>query len=187
MALIKDRFWICLIFLSTAACSVISQQVRDESEPPISYRTLLEEADRYTGKNVILGGYILETKNQLGETTIEVLQTPLEFRDEPKAKERSEGRFIVLHKGFLDPEVYSKDRKITVAGTVLGTTIQKVGDHPFPCLQIESREIYIWPQYDRDYRARYYDYWYYPYPYFDPWYYPYPYYWYHHPRYYRKR
>jgi outer membrane lipoprotein len=64
---------------------------------------------------VILGGYILETKNLTDETIVEVLQAPLTFQVEPKSKDLSEGRFIVSHKGFLDPEVYNKDRKLTVA------------------------------------------------------------------------
>ena len=51
------------ILLSAASCSVISSQVRKEAEPPVLFKTLVEETVSYIGKTVIVGGYILETKN----------------------------------------------------------------------------------------------------------------------------
>ena len=44
------------------SCSVMSHQVRSEADPPIPFRTLIRDADKYIGHTVILGGYILETK-----------------------------------------------------------------------------------------------------------------------------
>ena len=153
------------ILLSTASCSVISSRVRKEAEAPAAFKTLMEETDSYIGKTVIVGGHILETKNLADETSILVLQAPLGFRGEPKSRDDSEGRFIVLHQDKLDPEVYKKGRKITVAGTVVGLTTAKVEDCPNQCLNIESREMHLWPEY-----------YYYPrgyYPYGDPYpYYP---------------
>lgn len=187
MAQLKGWIIVIPLLVFATACSVISQQVRTESEPPVPFRTLVEEADRYAGKTVILGGHILETANLSGETIIKILQTPLEFRDRPKGKDHSEGRFVVSHKGFLDPEVYSKGRKITVAGTVAGKTVEKIGDYPSTFLKIVSREVYLWVEVRHDYPYQYYDYWYYPYPYDPFWYYPYPYYRHHYPRHHRKK
>jgi outer membrane lipoprotein len=163
-----------LILLFTASCSVISKQIREESIPPIPFRTLVSNADRYIGKTVILGGFILETKNLAEETIITVLQVPLKLRDEPKSKDFSEGRFVISFKGFLDPEVYKKDRKITVAGKVVGLKDLKIYECPRLCLFIEGLEIYLWPKYEYRYYYPYYYDWYYP---FYPWY-PYDYRWY---------
>jgi outer membrane lipoprotein len=147
----------------------MSRQVRKESQPPVPLTILVKEADRYKGKTVILGGEILETENSKEITTITVLHIPLAFRHEPKAKDRSEGRFLVSHQGFLDPEVYAKGRRITVAGQVVGTVVKKVDHSPITCLHIQSREIYLWPEYSRavyPWYAYEYDWYYYPYPYF---------------------
>jgi len=181
--------WLLLIafLMGAPACSVISQQVRTESEPAVPFTTLVNEAEKHAGKTVILGGYILETANLPGETIIKVLQTPLEFRDRPKGKDHSKGRFVVLHKGFLDPEVYGKDRKITVAGAVAGKTVQKIGEYSGTFLKIVSREIHLWDEVRYDYPYPYHDAWYYPYPYDPFWYYPYPYHGYHYPRHHRKK
>ena len=154
------------ITLFLGSCSVISQQIRTESIPPIQFKTLLLEKDKYMGNTVILGGYILETKNLADKSLIKVLQVPLGSGEKPQSKDLSEGRFIISQKGFLDPEIYNKDRKITVAGTITGAVVEKIDDYSQPYLKIKSREIYLWPK-EADY---------YPAPYYDPWLYPYPYY-----------
>jgi outer membrane lipoprotein len=136
--------------LAAASCTVISQQVRSEAESPaVPFRDLIEAANTYYGRTVILGGYILETRNLESETVLKILQVPLQFGEEPATKDRSQGRFIVYYKGFLDPEVYKKDRVITVAGIVIGTVVEKIGDNRIQYLEIENREIYLWPDYKR--------------------------------------
>jgi len=176
MRILRTTLLAILITVFTGSCSVISQQIRTESIPSVNFKILLQEPDKHLGDTVILGGYILETKNLTDQSIIRVLQAPLGFGEEPESRDYSEGRFIISQKGFLDPEIYTKDRKITVAGTVVGSMVEKVDDFSQPYLKIESREIYLWPEDQR----------YYPTPYYEPWFYPYPYYWHrynHHPYY----
>ncbi len=151
-----------ILFASMAmvSCSVMSHQVRSEADPPIPFRTLIRDADKYIGHTVILGGYILETKNLESETILKVLQTPLRFGHDPDSKKRSQGRFMVYHRGFLDPEVYGKDQVITVAGSIIGTAVEKIGDEQIQFLKLENREIYLWSDYTN--KPLYY---YYPRPY----------------------
>jgi outer membrane lipoprotein len=115
------------------------------------FRTLVQNAGEYTGQTVILGGTIIGTENRAEETLITVLQAPLAPMDYPADKDKSEGRFIVRHKGFLDPEVYRKDRLITVAGTISGFRTEQIGSCPYECLTIDSKEIYLWPEENRNY------------------------------------
>jgi outer membrane lipoprotein len=143
------------------SCTVISPQVRSEAEPTVPFRTLIAHTDQFRGRTVILGGYILETRNLESETIIKVLQVPLAIGEEPGLKDSSEGRFLVYHQGFLDPEIYSKDRVITVAGDVMGTGFEEISDAPILYLKLKNRETYLWPEYET-----------YPYPY-PPWNYPY--------------
>jgi len=138
---------IILASMVTVSCSVISHQVRSEADPPVPFQTLIRDADKFLGHTVILGGYILETKNLESETILKVLQTPLRFGEDPDLKKRSQGRFMVHHKGFLDPEVYSKNQVITVAGKVIGTAVEKIGAEQLSYLIIEDREIYLWSNY----------------------------------------
>ena len=178
----KYIFSIILISLVTGilSCSVIPKKIRSESEPRVPFDILVKNVDTYLEKTVILGGFILQVENLPDETNITVLQAPLALGDEPKSKDHSEGRFIISHKGFLDPEVYSKDRKITVAGSVKGLAVEKAEKISYLYLKIISRNIYLWPEYPKYYRPPYDYYWYPPYPY-HRWRHPYhfqnPYYW----------
>ncbi len=166
MNVLKTSWLVFLIPLFVTSCSVISQQVRTESMPPVDFKILLQETDKYLGNTVILGGYILETRNLADRSSIKVLQVPLGLGENPKSRDDSKGRIIISHKGFLDPEIYSKDRKVTVAGTIVGTIVEKVDQFAQPYLKIESREIYLWPKEEEYIRPYYYDPWYYPYPYY---------------------
>jgi len=176
MFFLKTILSVTVLLMFTISCSVISQQLRDESLPPTPFKELLQNIDAYIGKTVILGGHVLETENKTDETIIRVLQAPLSFGDEPDSKDKTEGRFIVLYKGFLDPEVYSKNRRITVAGTIIGLQTEKIGSCPYACLTIKSREIHLWPEYENRDHFLFDDPFYYsPYYYYHP-YRRYPYY-----------
>lgn len=176
MGVLKTVGLFILTTLFFVSCSVISKSVTEQSISPVHFKTLLLEADKHIGDTVILGGYILETKNSAQESTILILQSPLGFGQEPKIKDQTEGRFIVVHNGFLEPEVYRKDRKLTVAGVVTGSVTMEIGGFPRPHLKIRSREVFLWPEKQYPYHGQYYDpwncpnidcwYWYRRHPYF---------------------
>ena len=165
---------LCLSTLMfSTSCAVISEQLRREAAPQVPFKTLLADADRYKGRIVILGGYILATKNLESETIIDVLQVPFRLGEEPDFRDRSQGRFKIYHEGFLDPEVYARNRAITVAGEVIGSDFEEVGGDRIQYLLISDREIYLWPEYET--RPPPYPPWPYPYYWFRYPYYPYPY------------
>jgi len=128
-----------------AGCSVISPRVRGAALPEIHLATLSGEVERFTGATVVLGGYLLDTQNQPDVTLITVLQSPLRFGDEPGVRDASQGRFVVRVAGFLDPAVYARDRKVTVAGRVAGTMTVPVEGTDRPLLLIDSEELHLWP------------------------------------------
>jgi len=161
---------------------VLSKQLRKEAEHPIPFAELQQAPDTYKGRVVILGGYILETANDPDGSRLTILQAPLGFRNRPKSADLTKGRFLVLAKKFLDPEVYSKDRAITVGGKVEGSRQESLGSRNYVYPLIEAQEIYLWPEkykYARPYYPYFYDPWYYPW--YDPWYRP----WYPYRRYHR--
>lgn len=156
--------------LSAICCSVISREIRSEALPEMPFDRVIEDAENYIGQTVLLGGFILKTENTVTGTILTVLQAPLDYIDEPMSKDLSQGRFLVYHDRYLDPEVFRKHRAITVAGRIL--PCQEANCHK-PYLRIESREIHLWPEYERSsypYPG------YFPYPGFVPYSYPYSYY-----------
>jgi outer membrane lipoprotein len=156
-----------------SACSAMSSQMRAQVNTSKSYQDLVQDPAASVGLSVILGGYVLNVTNQDDKTTLMLLQAPLGFQDQPGPRDKSNGRLIVEYPGFLDPEVYTEDRKVTVGGRILEGASLGGGDTPFPYLRIAATEIHLWPQ-PKTYDA-YDPWWYYPprYPYYNhPWYHP---------------
>ncbi|MFP4255902.1 MAG: Slp family lipoprotein [Desulfobacterales bacterium] len=157
-----------------AGCSVISRDIRRDAAEEVGFRSLKSNAEKHEGKTIILGGYILETRNLEDETRLLVLQTPLGVRDEPQDRDRSKGRFMVICEKFLDPEIYEKDRKITVAGQLLGTEKTRINEHEYSLPAISCRQIHLWKEHQET-QQYYHDPFYpWPGPYY-PYYRPHPY------------
>ena len=108
----------------------------------------------------------MSTRNLTEGTLLEVLQKPLDATDRPLDTDRTEGRFMALCEGYLDPAVYSKGRQVTLAGRVLGTRTDTVGEVMYVYPLLACLEAYLWPPMP-DTRTLY------PYDYWWPWYRPY--------------
>ena len=150
-----------LMVLLSGCAHVISQNLRDQTDPSLTFTEVFQNPTAYKGKTVVWGGEIIETVNQKeGETLIEVFQRPLTWRGEPQETLASEGRFLILADKYLDPYLYRKGKKITVAGEILGEERKPLGNMDYRYPLVLSKQIHLW------------EYYYYPYPYS----YPYPYY-----------
>lgn len=171
---ISGTWWALILALLTSGCSVMSAGVEKEALPQQPFADLIRHADRYSGRTVIVGGYVVRVQNLKDHTRIVAVQAPLGPRREPESKDLSQGRLILIYDGFLDPEVYTKDRKITVGGKILGSSATDREPAKYPYLRVAIREIYLWPEPKILPADPFWDpWWYYPYPY--PWYWRHPY------------
>ena len=139
--------WIAMLgLLGIAGCgAVISQKVLKNVDQNLSFDDLVKDPEAYRGKTVLLGGDIIETENYTSKTLIIVLQRSLNSEKKPSGKDKSGGRFIVSVPEFLDPAIYGKGRKITVAGTVVGKEVRTLDKIKYAYPVIERRELYLWP------------------------------------------
>jgi len=168
-------------FIFTLGCAhVISNDLRANVDLSLTFTQVYQDPNAYKGKFVMWGGEIIKTLNQKdGTTEIEVLQRPLNWRGEPKVTHVSEGRFLVFVEKYLDPYIFRRGRKITVAGEIKGEKIKPVGEMDYRYPLLLSKEFYLWEEY-------YYPvYSYYPLYYYDPWW-DYPYWWRYHLYYHRR-
>ena len=133
------------VTLAIGCAHVISKKVLKDVDPSVTFAQVVKAPDAYKGKTVLFGGAIIETKNFTDKSQVVVLQQPLDSRDRPVGGDISEGRFIILVPGFLDPAIYSPGRKITVAGTVAGKEVRPLGEIAYTYPLIERRELYLWP------------------------------------------
>ena len=178
------KFHTAMLITLTAALSACASNVpRAISEQPgtsISVAQARSGMDRLSGQSVRWGGKIAGVENHATETWIEIVQQPLNRFGRPMEGDSSDGRFIARIEGFLDPHVYTKDRLITVAGTLEKILQRPIGEYPYSYPLMHAVVYYLWsPTADMPSHYIYDPYWY------DPWYpwgyRPYLYY----PRYYR--
>ena len=160
-----------LIFLLSGCAHVISKDLRTNADASLTFSQVHQNPNTYKGKSVVWGGEIIETVNQKdGTTQIELFQRPLGWREEPKEALASEGRFLILVEKYLDPYLFRRGRKITVAGEILGEKIKPLGEMDYRYPLLLSKQINLW----EEYYYRPYPYYYYPWWYYDPWWgYPY--------------
>jgi outer membrane lipoprotein len=167
----------CLVFFSGCA-HVISKDLRNKVDPALTFGQVIQNPIACKGKTVVWGGEIIEILNQKnGTTEIEVFQIPLDsMTDAPKASNASEGRFLILVNKYLDPYLYQKGKRITVAGEILGEQIKPLGEVDYRYPLVSSQQIYLWEEYYYYPYPYHYPYYYYPWGYYDPWW-GYPYWW----------
>ncbi len=160
-----------------ACASHVPETIRTAPDREISIRAVQHAPQRYLGDQVRWGGDIITIENRADETWVEVLARPLGYAGEPDSSANSSGRFLARFSDFLDPAIYTPERKITVRGRLERTLVRPIGEHPyrFPLVQVETH--HLWPK-PPEGDALWNDPWYlYPYGY-DPFYGPYPpYYW----------
>jgi outer membrane lipoprotein len=139
---------VCIFLLMAVigCASPIAKTLRQEAAPGVTFPMVFKNPDAYQGETVIWGGSIIRTVNTKEGARIFILQTILGLRDKPEAADTSEGRFVAETDHFLDPLVYAKGRRITVAGRVAGkeTIVHKKTEirYTYPLVQIE--QLHLW-------------------------------------------
>jgi outer membrane lipoprotein len=159
--------WVALVGMGCT--HIISQPMRQQAQPLVSFAELRTNPEAFKGRTVILGGEILQTTNLREGTRVEILQRPLSGSETPRLTDTTGGRFMAFCNEYLDPAVYAPQRRITVAGRVLDSYVGKVGevDYAYPLISCEeihllppaSAELHRYPAYP----------WWYSAPYFYPW------------------
>jgi outer membrane lipoprotein len=139
---------VLLVVVLLQGCLPVSKQLRAQADRMVTFRQVFQNPEAYKGKIVIWGGEIIETINQKdGTTLIVTLQHPLDWMEEPKIQ-RTEGRFIILVEGYVDPYVFRRGRRITIAGEIIGRKAMRLGELEYPYPLLQSKEIYLWRPYD---------------------------------------
>ncbi len=135
---------LCLFVLS--GCATIPAPLQGD------YATSRPENAPATAQKVRWGGQIIRVDNDPQRSCFEVLARPLDSRARPLQRDSSEGRFLACRAGFYDPAVFEAGRNITVAGTVEGSELRKVGDYEYRYPRIAADVIYLWSEqtYARD-------------------------------------
>jgi outer membrane lipoprotein len=137
--------FISSLLLLLSACS--SQPTFDTQQVTLklSPQQLLENPSAHIGKTILWGGTILQMHNLTEYTQIEILAYPLGSYQRPLTDQSPQGRFLIQHKGYLEPAVYEQGRLLTVMGKLTKTESGQVGEHRYNYPVIQSEKLHLWP------------------------------------------
>ena len=132
----------------TAGCAPpFPRELLDKVDMQVPFAVLQKEPERYTGKLLMLGGTIVDTKNLKEGTRIEVLQKPLDGEGRPVQTDETGGRFLVATAQFLDAAVYHRGRSLTIIGEVSGSKVQPLGELEYRYPVLTAKELHLWAPY----------------------------------------
>ena len=141
--------WMGLIIccLCCIACgSVFTPEMRSQIDPNLSYAALLANPASHIGRHILLAGTIVEATNLQDHTRLVMLQYPTGRRDDPKTRQPSGGRFLIVVPGYLETEIYRTGRALSVIGEVKGQETLPLDDTTYTYPVITSRDFYLWPK-----------------------------------------
>ena len=167
--------WLVAAALVVSLCMIgcqypISREYRLQARQDLTVPLVQADPEACKGDTVIWGGKVIQTVNRPDGTELTVLASPLDAGEDPLSDAYSEGRFIARTSQFLDPEVYARGRRVTLAGQITGTEARPLGGTQYAYPVVEIKQITVWPR-----EMYYYDGGYYPGYYYGP--YGWPYYW----------
>ncbi len=136
-----------LAALALAGCATVPPQLVGQNFSAITPRQATQQNAH--GERVRWGGSIVAVEPKSDTTCFEILSRELFADARPRPGRPSSGRFIACSKGFYDPELYKKNRDITVTGTLAGTEKHPVGGYDYTYALVDADNVYLWPMRER--------------------------------------
>jgi outer membrane lipoprotein len=121
----------------------ISWDLMNSARKDLTYPVVIQNPKKYMGSLVIWGGIISDLRNNQGGAKITVLETPLDRREVPQTRV-SRGVFIARGDEYLDPRVYQKGKKVTLAGELAGEETKSLDDMEYVYPVIHILELHLW-------------------------------------------
>lgn len=143
---IDCRIAATLLSLSLTGCSSVPPVIRDIPPDNPSFQDAQTKADILTARPVRWGGTIVAIHNRPNAVELEILSMPLDDEGRPIAGDTAYGRFIAATGTAFDPDRYQIQRDCTVYGTLVGTSVGKIGDYDYTYPRVQALEVYVWPR-----------------------------------------
>lgn len=129
---------------STSREYTIPEPIARQIDSSLSFAQLQASPTSHVGKVVALGGEVLNAKRLSDETSMEILQVPLDGAEPTMDIQQSQGRFLALQKEFLDPATLSGRPRVTIVGEVTGAKTQRLDDieYTYPVLAVKYLRVW---------------------------------------------
>ena len=139
---------LALATLLLSGCASLAPQNESsttaESATTPAIADVLEQPDGFQDSAVHWGGTIASVEFKDDNTWVEVIQRPLNRRGIPVASDLSEGRFLAVIPGFLEPTDYKTGQTITLTGNLDGSETRAIGDGSYDYPKVAVADHQLW-------------------------------------------
>lgn len=104
-----------------------------------------QQSENFRGAEIIWGGRIVAVENREETTEVEVVAYPLDRDQQPSPEEPTQGRFLIVLPGFVEPYDYPAGRHLTVHGVLSGTQTGRVQEHDYVYPLVRAKAVHVWP------------------------------------------
>jgi outer membrane lipoprotein len=129
----------------TGCTTIISEQSRRTVNTDAAFKSLRETPENYIGKNIMLGGRIVNVKNSSEGAQIEIVQFDLSSRSYPEDRFISYGRFLATDSSYMDPMIFKSGMLLTLVGEIKGKKTMRLDEMDYVYPVVSIREWYLWP------------------------------------------
>ena len=137
-----------MLMVLLPACAsehVIPKDLEQQVDHSVTFAELKESPSTYNGRLVMLGGEVLTAKRLKEGTQLEILQLPLDPAQRPdNERAESQGRFLALKEGFLDPATLVDGTPVTIVGEVTGARTGPLDETEYNYPTIQIKYLKVW-------------------------------------------
>lgn len=163
-----------VLLLVCTGCASTQEAGDGSAANQITFPQVKAAPDSFKGQTVMFGGQVLNARRLKEGTRIEILQLPLDQSGQPGYDlTQSQGRFVAMHRDFLDPATLPRGTLVTVTGQVAGSITLPLDETEYTHPIIDITHLSVWTRVQditpcmRPYIG--------PSPYWGPYWGPYPY------------
>jgi len=111
----------------------------------LTYPVVVQNPKDYGGTTVIWGGMISDVRNGDEGGRMAILEAPLNERGNPQLQ-TIRGTFIAATDRYLDPKVYLRGKKVTLAGGISGQQTKVIGAVQYVYPVVTMLEVHLWDE-----------------------------------------
>ena len=135
---------LALCFFITG-CASFQETGEGSAANAVSFLQVKAAPDSFKGQSVVFGGQVLSARRLKEGTRIEILQLPLDRSGYPGTDlMQSQGRFVALHKDFLDPATLPYGTRVTVTGDITGSVTLPLDETEYTYPVVEAGHLQVW-------------------------------------------
>jgi outer membrane lipoprotein len=123
-----------------SACTTVPEQIQGT----FTQVTPVRVNPAVFGTEIRWGGTILSAENKDEQTCFEILSRALDKHLRPEKEDFTAGRFIACKSGFLDPEVFTRGREVTLTGNIRNIEVHELSgfSYRYPVVDVDS--LVLW-------------------------------------------